>query len=632
MKLRFSVLALCLSAHAQTPSPSPVRADHDLLRSASTMTVPQLEEAIDAYERLGNTTMSARLIEVLENKNGTTARRSAEEKDEPEAVDEAEKNQSDPQAQQVSRHTRSAEPAEPDTRAADAAEAVADAAREKFVTRVSALLDDENGGPPEAREALTLLDAHPFSAPEFRLLRGRALAQCGRYDEAALLLAPLANDAALDPATRADAALALRSCGFEKLRDAYDRAVTADLPPRSRAIIAGQLAEIAPDDLFTLEAQCSTFLLLRDPASVRDLLQRHANALREDSGLRSHDIDARILLGDYEPAIAGLDSLAADATLSNSERFSCANDADEMARLVSAGIDAGALLVDEAQGRWWVATLGARTARFADRSWQFLFHTRLDTMSLDQIHPHDARDQRWNNEITARRWFGAGNFAEAGIGVSDEADAYFHLAIARAAIHRWGGGLRYDHQAPALDCVALRALDGRENRAAFSIEGTLAPGLTLCADLAWRAVTLDHSRIGEGWHISASLTRQLAEETAARPRIWIALNSEAGQLSLKHKSIAGADITDLLDPRLQRHEIELGAAKSLSERLAISSSIAAGYDVDDECAVWRAGLALDLRITAKTKLSIGVQHDSSGVGANSGSGMTQAFARMSTRW
>ena len=609
------ILATSAVVLAQDQSPAQLsQEDSALLHNANAMTIPQLQEAIHLYQQIGNATMVGQLNNVLAQKS---TRQMEDATADPSRADTPEEA------------PRALLPADQDAAPEDPA---ADATL-KELAKIAALLDDENGGMAAAKSALIELEKHPeYTSPEALILRGRALAQLTRYSEADALLSKMAADSALDAEIHNDAVAALKSCRFEKLAADYDHAARLSNATAMKRI-ADQLAAIAPTEVTTLDAQCAAYLAIGDPRAVRELLQRHAAVASGNTSLKSHDVRAKTLLGDYESAIASHEAQYADHSLSAADRTDHLIDADQMGDLAAAGFDIGTHFIDDTQGTWWISQFATRSARLADSKWQILGGLRHDATNANDSSLLAPQIDRWNGEVGARYWIADANYFEAALGISDESDASFSGALVRPGISRWGGAVRYDYQAPAQDSLAFRGMNGRENRAAVTFESGLSSSakFTVIADAFLREVTLDQEKIADGWGLNLALYRVLSEETRSQPRIWAAATTTIGQLSIKQDIVGGSAITDLIDPDVKRHELELGMSKALSPEFVITGSTAGGYDADQENIVWRAGLELNYHFSEDSRIGVGINYDSSGVGANTGKGMTQVTAKYSHR-
>ncbi len=663
--------------------------DQDVLKKASSMTVPQLLEMVQVYLRLENAAMTDKLIALIVKQDPSNAelRRLLKEQDEV-RVDEQDAGD-DPEAIAAGKLMATGDaagavailqqlrqkkyPTGHFPYLIDLADAQASAGNfadaQTSFRQVIASKATEAGDREDARlalaeleltriefdiaeatkaglhqKALDLADALLRKAPKrsnARLLRAEALRALGRNAEAEREFAAVAynTDASLDD--RLDARRAYNEGRVDRLLEAGDAALTA----RNRkevARIADALVSLDPTSPDVLAFRGQALTLNNRPQDAINLLEK---ARRQNNAKGQAHFEALPALATAYEAVGRFeDAERAWREASNDRAFDFASihgareKADELRRLVRGGSDLQATITDQSEGRW--TTLESTThSPLLDCGGQVSVRLSGDWISLADAAVRGGDDFLFDAEVAYRQWLRNGYAFELGAGATSGGDPLFHAEFGRT----WPSGIswaaRFDFNERATDSLALRSLDGRQHRVSLSASGDITSRLSFDATVYWRQLEIDGERLGSGFGAYGSVNFIAAEETVRRPEVVVSYVGEYSQVDIdgggaraltqrfgKDGVTPGDFAGDLVDETFHRHGVQLTLTKHFNDRLTATMSGGVSYDFEQKDTVLRAGAGLSYRVNDRVHLNAGAEYESSGRAGNSDDSVITATA------
>jgi hypothetical protein len=514
---------------------------------------------------------------------------------------------------------------------ADAAKRLAEIKQDGALQEADAALDKG-----DVATARTLLRRADPDNPERKLLEGRILLASGNATAAEQAFQKLSLDSALPPDVRKDAAAAQKEARVERLLGEGENAMRHD---RTLALsISEELYQLAPQRSDVVAFRAQALLKNGKSSSAVNLLETHGKNTTDDDSHALLLAEALEKCGSLRRAAAAYRTAAEKSGLSPQEAASLLDAADTLAAFGSPRLAADWRFVDAAEGQWSALHADAQTG-ILESGLRFTFEGTWDNISLEQsAFSSQARSDLAEGAVSAFFHGSRQLFAKAG--VSGHADGVgFSVAAGRLPLAGPGVQLRYDHAQRATDSLALRALNGRQNKVSASVQADLS-AVAIDASLYWREIDIDGHDVGDGWGFELSLSRQLLEETASLPGLSLAYLGEFSDFNRRTSrgtlsAIGLADdgdaeaMAELVDHRINRHELQLSVQRHWTQAVRTVVSGAAGREFEDEETVWRAAFLLEMRLSPSSRLLLEAEYDSSGQARNSANAVRTLRAGMS---
>lgn len=495
---------------------------------------------------------------------------------------------------------------------------------QKFL-QISDLIDSENWA--EAQRLFGELPADESNQPEARILGARLQALAGSTEAGEAELQAISTDAGLSEEIRQDAGEALRDLQLSRLLKKGEGA--SKNGDRMLALkISEELYSLAPLRTQVVHFRARALLNNREAPSALSLLENNSPTGEAESARDHNQLLAEALAhtGALPRAVVSYRKLGADLQAPLLDRCDALSAADHLAALGGAGLTGQWTFTDAEEGRWSVYHVSGQTADLG-HGLQFQLESYGDTISPD-TGDWSERVQDTRLEVTAgaRHHFGDQKFLQAWMTGHDDGVGA-GAAVGRQPVAGPGYQLRYDYQRRASDSLFLRSLNGRQNRLTGSLEAELGNGFSLNMQAYLRQVTVDQTLLGNGGGMEIGLSKTLIEESVSSPGIVLSYLGEFSKFNRRanrevFRSLGlGWDedpvrINELVDPRVNRQELELSLHRYCTPKWETTLVGAIGYEFEDEQTVWRMGFQAAYRIDSNLRLNLQGDYDSSGQAAN----------------
>ncbi len=500
--------------------------------------------------------------------------------------------------------------------------------------KIGTHLDEDR--PAEAQKLLQELTPDEARQPEAKILAARLKALQGATEAGESELLAISADSRLSEEVRKDARETLHDLQVSRLLKQGEGATkTGD---RKLALkISEELYSLAPLRTEIVHFRARALLKNQQAPSALKILEQHAPATESEFARDHNQLLAEVLehTGALPLAVASYRMLGADPKASLLEQCDALSSADHLAALGCAGVSGQWTFTDAEEGRWSVYHVTGQTGDLG-HGLQFQLEGYGDAISPAAGDWSDqARDEQFEATAGARLHFGDQKFLQSWItGHEDGLGA--GAAIGRQPVAGPGYQLRYDYQRRAADSLFLRSLNGRQNRLTGSVEADLGHGFTLDLQTHWRQVTVDQTSLGQGGGLEIALAKTLVEESRQAPGVVLSylgefskFNSRANRSVFRSLGLSEdedpARLNELVDPQINRQEIELSVHRHWSPKFETMLVGAIGYEFKDEQSVWRVGFQAAYRLDTNLRLTLQGDYDSSGQAANA-SGAVLSFS------
>ena len=501
-----------------------------------------------------------------------------------------------------------------------------------MLAKADQALDDNHTQPAEA--LLKSLSSTDATKPEVQILAARLKLQTGEVEAGESALAALAKDEKLAGDVREDARVTLENSHVSRLLK--EGTVATEAGDHQLALrLSQELYSIAPLRTEVLHFRAKALLTNHEAPAALRLLEGHS-AVADPSAAGDHlHLMAQALerTGAWERAVSSYRTLGADAKFSVVERGDFLSSADELAALGSPGFTGQWSYTDAQEGTWSSFHATAQTGALMQHGVQFLAEGYWDEISpVAGRWSERAEEEQIEGTVAVRAQLREQYFFQTW--VTEHADGVgTGAALGRMPVAGPGYQLRYDYQRRATDSLFLRSLNGRQNRVSASLETEMGAGFSFNAQGFWREVTVDGTSLGEGGGLEISLSKTLLKETSHCPSMAIAYLGEVSKFDAKSSTgvfralgLAASEdplrLSELIDPRINRQEMQLSAHRYWTPNLETTFEGALGYEFEDKQTVWRVGLQSAYRLTSNARLTLQLDYDSSGQAANAGSSVT----------
>lgn len=490
--------------------------------------------------------------------------------------------------------------------------------------------------PAEAQKLFQALSPDETRQPETRILAARLKALLGATEAAESELLAISADSQFSGEIRQDAREALRDLQVSRLLKQGEGATkTGD--PKLALKISEELYSLAPLRTEIVHFRARALLKNQEAPSALKLLEQHAPPAESEFARDHNQLLAEVLerTGALPRAVASYRMLGADPKASLVERCDALSAADHLAALGCAGVAGQWTFTDAEEGRWSAFHLSGQTGDLG-HGLQIQIEGYGDTISpVEGDWSDQAQDEQFEATAAAGLHFGDQKFLKSWItGHEDGLGA--GAAIGRQPVAGPGYQIRYDYQRRAADSLFLRSLNGRQNRLTGSVEASLGHGFALNLQTYWRQVTVDQTSLGQGGGLEIALAKTLLEESRQAPGIVLSYLGEFSKFDSRanrtvYRSLGLSEdepperIHELVDPQINRQEIELSVHRYWSPKFETMLVGALGYEFEDEQRVWRAGFQAAYRIDSNFRLTLQGDYDSSGQAANA-SGAVISFS------
>lgn len=518
-----------------------------------------------------------------------------------------------------------------ETDRAEATKRIAELKRGAQLDTVDKALDA--GNLTEAKAIMAELSPEDQKSPEARIMSAKTAIAGGDSAAGEAALNQILNDKSISAELREEAKQTLAETKVNQLIKEGEGAF--DKGNHQLALsLSEQVYTMAPERTDVVQFRAKTLLKNNQADAALKLLEKEPTA-RDDASKCDH---TRLLAAaleqtsSFQRAIECYRSLGENSKLSLLDRDDAFESAETLAAFGSARSSADWRFIDAEEGHWSAIHLGFQSG-ILSHALQFIGEGFWDAISpsAGARFSNKTEDDLVEGSAALRVHFPGNKYIQAGL-TGHRDGVGFGVAGGQFAVAGLGYQLRYDYQQRASYSQALRGLNGRQNKVAGSVQAELGGGVSLDASLAWRQVTVDHESIGSGAALELSLLKTLLKETASAPGISLAYLGEISHFNCEHdievrRAIGiGADdsyhrLDELVDPRINRQELQLSVVRHWTERFQTTITGAVGYEFEDEQSVWRIGFQTAYRIRPNLRLTLEGDYDSSGQGPNAGSAM-----------
>ncbi len=492
----------------------------------------------------------------------------------------------------------------------------------------------------EAKAIIDQLSPEDQKSPEALIMEAKIMIGSGDLARGEAALQKMISDLTLTPEIRQEAKEVLADAKVNQLIKAGEGAFDEG-QHRLALSLSEQVYAMAPERSDVIEFRAKTLLKNNEADAALQLLEKapqtkDANGASDRSRLLAQAFEKT---GSFDRAVKCYRDLGANSSLSLLDRDDALESADTLAAIGSARSSLDWRLIDAEEGRWNEVRVGFQSGVFS-RSLQFIGEGYWDGISPSAGSRFSGKteDDLLEASGALRAFFSGNRFLQAGV-TGHRDGVGFGVSAGQFPLGGLGYQVRYDYQQRASYSQALRGLNGRQNKVSGTVQAELGGGVALDAGIGWRQVTVDHESIGSGFAGELSLLKTLLKETASTPGISIAYLGEISRFNdhygVEVRRAIGVGpnegrerMSELVDPRVNRQELQLSLVRHWSERFQTSASGAIGYEFEDAQSVWRLGFHMAYRLRPNLRLTLEGTYDSSGQGANSGSAMKSLWLGM----
>lgn len=311
----------------------------------------------------------------------------------------------------------------------------------------------------------------------------------------------------------------------------------------------------------------------------------------------------------------------------------------------------------EDEGSLFTSQLDYKSAWYGD--WRYGVFARSITTHLKQsIFAGRGTETQVEGGVTIMRRLPENYFIEAMVGASED-DPLYGIRFGRLAFDSLGWSLGFVGNALSTDSVNLQALNGRENRVEFNLEGPITDRVTVGLNAWYQWNRVGGSRLGSGYGVSGELDYIIQTETRRRPEISIGyafdyarfdpvatlpprisneIRRAEGVTTEVRRALNASDevrralagnfgnevFDSLVDNYTNRHGVVLKARKHFENHLALSGSIGAYYAFDDEAIGFTGSVAAEYWLSESAMIYAELRYDTNGKGASSNGGVWEA--------
>ncbi len=522
--------------------------------------------------------------------------------------------------------------------AADRAEAtqrLTELRRDAQLTAADLSLDE--GKIDEARRLLAELPAADQQSPEARLLEGKIKLLGGDAAAGEAQLMQMSLDQTLAPELREEAKATLAEVKINHLIKAGEGAFAKGNHQLAMSL-SEELYGLAPQRTDVVQFRARTLLQNKQPDLALQVLEQSPAIKGSES-----ETDHSRLLGtalentsSYQRALEVYRELATHRKLSLLDQGDLFDDADTLAAIASPRFSSDWRFMDAEEGRWNAVRVNLQSGILA-HGLQFIGEGFWDAVAPSDGARFSGKTEADLTEVAGsmRAYFSGQRYLQGGL-IGHRDGVGFGVSAGKLPLDGLGYQLRYDHQQRAGYSQALRSLNGRQNKVAGSLQTTFSSGLSLDTTFGWRDITVDGVSLGNGLMFELALMKTVLQEKASRPGISIAYMGELSRTSQNNtvevRRAIGLDplnptnrLADLMDPRVNRHEIQINVTRHWTEHFQTNFTGALGYEFEDQQSVFLLGFQLVYRLRPNLKLTLQGDYDSSGQGVN-------AFNAMKSLW